>query len=135
MLNKVILIGRVGRDPEIRYTTAGQAVASFSLATSETWKDKDGSKKDKTEWHNCVAWGKLGEIAGEYVKKGTLLYCEGKIESREYEGKDGVKRKQYNIVLSILKMLGGGKSNGQSQAKPTPQEEEFTHEEEDDIKM
>ena len=135
MLNKVTLIGRIGRDPEIRYTTDGKAVASFSLATSETWKDKDGSKKEKTEWHNCVAWGKLGEIAGEYIKKGTLLYCEGKIESREYEGKDGVKRKQYNIVLSSLKMLGGGKSDKQNQEKPATQEGEGFTQEEDDIKI
>jgi len=102
-LNKVILIGRVGKDPELRYTADGKPVASFSLATSEKRKDKDN---EKTEWHNIIAWAKLAEIVGEYVKKGDLLYCEGRIESHEYTGKDGNKKKQYNIVINAMQMLG-----------------------------
>jgi single-strand DNA-binding protein len=105
-LNKVLLIGRLGADPELRYTTDGVPVATFNLATSETYKDKGGAKQEKTEWHRVVAWRKLGEIAGEYLKKGKLVYIEGKIQSREYEGKDGVKRKTFEIIASEMKMLG-----------------------------
>lgn len=111
MLNKVILIGRCGNDPEIRYTTSGDPVASFSLATSETWKNKQGNKQEKTVWHNIVIWRKLAEIVGEYVKKGSLLYLEGKIESREYEDREGTKRRQHSIVVDTMKMLGGGKDS------------------------
>jgi len=106
-LNKVLLIGRLGSDPELRYTADGVPVATFNVATSETYKDKGGAKQEKTEWHRVVAWRKLGEIAGEYLKKGKLVYIEGKIQSREYEGKDGVKRKTFEIIASEMKMLGG----------------------------
>ena len=106
-LNKVLLIGRLGADPELRYTAEGVPVATFNVATSETYKDKGGTKQEKTEWHRVVAWRKLGEIAGEYLKKGKLVYIEGKIQSREYEGKDGVKRKTFEIIASEMKMLGG----------------------------
>jgi single-strand DNA-binding protein len=106
-LNKVLLIGRLGADPELRYTADGVPVATFNVATSETYKDKGGAKQEKTEWHRVVAWRKLGEIAGEYLKKGKLVYIEGKIQSREYEGKDGVKRKTFEIIASEMKMLGG----------------------------
>lgn len=102
MVNKVILIGRLGRDPEIRNTADGTTVAQFSMVTSEKYKDKEYS-----EWHNIVAWRKLGEIAGEYLKKGSLVYIEGRIQSREYEGRDGVKRKVVEINASTMKMLGG----------------------------
>ena len=106
-LNKVLLIGRLGADPELRYTTDNVPVATFNVATSETYKDKGGTKQEKTEWHRVVAWRKLGEIAGEYLKKGKLVYIEGKIQSREYEGKDGVKRKTFEIIASEMKMLSG----------------------------
>jgi single-strand DNA-binding protein len=106
-LNKVLLIGRLGADPELRYTADNVPVATFNVATSETYKDKGGTKQEKTEWHRVVAWRKLGEIAGEYLKKGKLVYIEGKIQSREYEGKDGVKRKTFEIIASEMKMLGG----------------------------
>jgi len=106
-VNKVTLIGRLGRDPEMRYTTDGTPVATFSLATSETWKDKNGEKQEKTEWHNIVVWRRLGEIAGEYLKKGREVYLEGKIQSREYTDKEGVKRRAYEIVATEMKMLGG----------------------------
>lgn len=107
-LNKVMLIGRLGADPELRYTADGIPVATFNVATSETRKDKNGTKQEKTEWHRVVAWRKLGEIVGEYLKKGRLVYIEGKIQSREYEGKDGVKRRTFEIVASEMKMIGGG---------------------------
>ena len=106
-LNKVLLIGRLGGDPELRYTADGVPVATFNVATSETYKDKGGTKQEKTEWHRVVAWRKLGEIAGEYLKKGKLVYIEGKIQSRDYEGKDGIKRKTFEIIASEMKMLGG----------------------------
>ena len=122
-LNKVILIGRVGKDPEIRYTADGKPVASFSLATSEKRKDKDN---EKTEWHNIVAWAKLAEIISEYVKKGNLLYCEGRIESHEYTGKDGNKKKQYNIVINAMQMLG---SKGGTQQTKETDDDDFMNEE------
>ena len=107
-VNKVILIGRLGRDPELRYTADGTPVATFTLATTETRKNKDGTKNERTEWHRVVAWRKLGEVSGEYLKKGRLVYIEGSIQSREFEGRDGVKRKTFEIVASAMKMLGGG---------------------------
>lgn len=122
-LNKVILIGRVGKDPEIRYTADGKSVASFSLATSEKRKDKDN---EKTEWHNIIAWARLAEIVGEYVKKGSLLYCEGRIESHEYTGKDGNKKKQYNIIINAMQMLG---SKGGAQQTKETDDDDFMNEE------
>ena len=107
-VNKVILIGRLGRDPELRYTADGTPVATFTMATTETRKNKDGTKSERTEWHRIVAWRKLGEVVGEYLKKGRLVYVEGSIQSREFEGRDGVKRKTFEIVASAMKMLGQG---------------------------
>ena len=92
-INKVILIGRLGRDPEIRYTPNGDAVANFSIATSENWKDKNtGEKKEKTEWHRLVAFRRLAEIIGEYLTKGSQIYIEGKLQTREWDDKEGNKR-------------------------------------------
>ena len=105
-VNKVILIGRLGRDPELRYTADGIPVATFTVATTDTRKNKDGTKSERTEWHRVVAWRKLGEVVGEYLKKGRLVYIEGSIQSREFEGRDGVKRKTFEIVASAMKMLG-----------------------------
>jgi single-strand DNA-binding protein len=107
-LNKAIIIGRLGADPELRHTADGIPVATFNVATTETRRDRNGTKQDKTEWHRIVVWRKLGEIAAEYLKKGRLVYIEGKIQSREFEGRDGVKRKTFEIVASEMKMLGGG---------------------------
>ena len=104
--NLVILIGNLGRDPEVRYTKAGQAVASFSLATSEKWTGKDGNKEEKTEWHRIVAWGKLGEICGEYLSKGKQIYVEGKLQTREWEDNDGNKRQATEVVIHNMTMLG-----------------------------
>ena len=109
-VNKVILIGNLGRDPETRYTTGGDAVTNLNIATSEQWKDKSGEKQERTEWHRVVLFGRQAEIAGEYLKKGRLVFVEGKIQSREYEGKDGIKRRTFEIVADNMKMLGGGTS-------------------------
>jgi single-strand DNA-binding protein len=132
-VNKVILIGRLGRDPELRYTADGTPVATFSVATTETRKNKDGTKSERTEWHRVVAWRKLGEVVGEYLKKGKLVYIEGSIQSREFEGKDGVKRKTFEIIASAMKMLGSG---GGEERKPAefqePQDADFVPEKEDD---
>jgi single-strand DNA-binding protein len=132
-VNKVILIGRLGADPEIRYTADGTPVATFSLATTETWKNKDGTKAEQTEWHRIVAWRKLGEISAEYLKKGKLVYVEGRIQSREYEGRDGVRRKAVEIIANNMKMLGGTGEERRSYGGPAEHgEEEFVHEPADD---
>ena len=105
-LNKVMLIGRLGRDPELRYTPSGLAIANFSIATSEQWKDKDsGEKKERTEWHRIVVFGKLGELCGEYLAKGRQTYVEGRLQTRSWE-KDGVTRYTTEIVASDIQFLG-----------------------------
>ncbi len=114
-VNKVTLLGNVGSDPEIKQAGSSQ-VASFSLATTRTWKDKDGNKKEKTEWHRCNAWGKLGEIVSKYVVKGNKLYVEGSIEYDEYE-KDGVKKYSTKITLSDVTLLGKKDSEPKSAAQ------------------
>ncbi|MDF1593758.1 MAG: single-stranded DNA-binding protein [Desulfobacterales bacterium] len=113
-INKVILVGRLGNDPEVRYTQDGSAVASFSIATSDEWKDKEtGDKKERTEWHRIVAWRKLGEICGEYLSKGRQVYVEGKLQTRSWE-KDGVTRYTTEIVASDVQFLGGRESGAAS---------------------
>ncbi len=124
-LNKVLLMGRLGKDPEVRYTADGTAVASFTMATSESYKDRSGNKQERTEWHNIVVWRKLAEIAGEYLKKGRLVYIEGRIQSREYEGKDGIKRRVYEIVASDMKMMPSGQGQGQNQSYPQEERRGF----------
>lgn len=112
-INKVIIIGRLGNDPEIRYTPSGAAVTKFSVATSEEWKDKNsGEKKERTEWHRITAWGKLGEICGEYLAKGRQVYVEGRIQTSSYDDKDGVKRYSTEIIASDVQFLGGRESGG-----------------------
>jgi single-strand DNA-binding protein len=111
-VNKVILIGNLGRDPETRYLPNGDAVTSISVATTETWKDKNGDKQEKTEWHRVSLFRRLGEIAGEYLKKGSQVYIEGRIEYREYE-KDGQKRYSTDIIASEMKMLGSRQGSGE----------------------
>ncbi|ENV2030874.1 single-stranded DNA-binding protein [Neisseria gonorrhoeae] len=110
-LNKVILIGRLGRDPEVRYMPNCEAVCNFSVATSETWNDRNGQRVERTEWHNITMYRKLAEIAGQYLKKGGLVYLEGRIQSRKYQGKDGIERTAYDIVANEMKMLGGRNEN------------------------
>lgn len=107
MVNKVILVGRLGRDPETRYTGGGQAVANFSVATDETYKDRNGERQKRTEWHRITVWGKQAEIAQQYLKKGALVYIEGRIQSREWQDKEGQKRTSFDIVANNFRMLGG----------------------------
>lgn len=118
MLNKVILIGRLGKDPEVRYMPNGEAVCNFSVATSESWKDSNGQKQERTEWHNITMYRRIAEISGQYLKKGSQVYLEGKIQSRKYQGKDGIERRAYDIIVNEMKMLGGN-----SQATATPVED------------
>ena len=105
-VNKVILVGRLGRDPETRYTGAGQAVCNFSLATDENFKDRSGERQKRTEWHKIVVWGKQAEIAQQYLKKGSQIYLEGRIQSREWMDKENQKRTSFEIVASNFRMLG-----------------------------
>lgn len=105
MVNRVILIGRLGRDPELRYTPSGAAVANFSLATDETRTDANGQRQTRTEWHNIVCWSKLAEICGQYLKKGRLVFIEGRLQTREWDDRDGNKRRTTEIVASNMQML------------------------------
>jgi single-strand DNA-binding protein len=111
MVNKVILIGRLGKDPDVRYTPDGTMVTNFNLATDEQWKDKNGEKVQRTEWHRIVTWGKLAEICGNYLVKGKLVFIEGRIQTRSWEDKEGVKRFTTEIIASNMQMLD---SKGQS---------------------
>ena len=121
MLNKVILIGRLGKDPETRYMPNGEAVCNFSVATSESWKDQSGQQQERTEWHNITMYRRLAEIAGQYLEKGSQVYLEGKIQSRKYTDKNGVERTAYDIIANEMKMLGGGNSEQPAQGEtPTP---------------
>lgn len=121
-INKAILIGRVGKDPETRYMSNGEAVTNLTLATSETWKDKSGEKKESTEWHNLTFYRKLAEIAGEYVKKGSMIYVEGKIQTRKWQDKEGKDRYTTEIVVHEMQMLGG-KSESKEDKKDDFQKE------------
>jgi single-strand DNA-binding protein len=107
-INKVILVGNLGADPELRYTASGTAVAKFRIATSANFTDKQGQKQERTEWHRITAWGKLAEICGQYLAKGKMVYIEGKIRSDKYTGQDGVERTSYEIIADTMRMLGGG---------------------------
>jgi len=111
-VNKVILVGRLGRDPETRYTGGGQAVANFSVATDESYKDRNGERQKRTEWHKIVVWGKQAEIAQQYLKKGSLVFIEGRIQSREWQDKEGQKRTSFEIVANNFRMLGGRGDGG-----------------------
>ncbi len=105
-VNKVILVGRLGRDPETRFTPNGQAVCNFSLATDESYKDRAGERQKRTEWHRIVLWGKLAELAQQYLKKGSLIYLEGRIQSRQWDDREGQKRTSFEIVANTMKFLG-----------------------------
>ncbi len=112
MVNKVMLLGYVGRDPEVRSTPTGQPVASFSMATSRRWKDKSGQRQEQTEWHNIVVWGKQAEIAGQYLTKGKQIYLEGRLQTRSWEDRQsGEKRYRTEIVCDNFQMLGGGQAS------------------------
>jgi single-strand DNA-binding protein len=124
-LNKVMLIGNLGRDPEIRYTATGRPVANFTLATNESWLNQKGEREERTEWHNIVVWGKLAEICGEYLSKGKQVYLEGRIQTREWEDKEGNKRRTTEIVASQMVMLGrrGGGAAPEAAAGPAGADE------------
>lgn len=135
-INKVILIGNLGQDPELRYTSSGTAVATFSLATNESWKDHDGNIQERTQWHNIIAWKKAAEICGEYLKKGARIYIEGRLQYRNYDDKNGVKRYVTEIVLDQILMLdsrnaGGGNNN--NEAVPPPPIEGSSADKVDDL--
>lgn len=125
-VNKVILVGNVGQDPEMRYMPSGGAVCNLSIATSESWNDKQtGEKKEQTEWHRVVLFGKLAEIAGEYVKKGTQLYIEGKLQTRKWTDQSGVDRYSTEVVVKVdgtMQMLGGNKQSAAGTSWGEPQQ-------------
>jgi len=112
-VNKVILIGNLGSDPELRTTAGGTSVATFTLATNESWTDRDGTKQEKTEWHRIVAWAKLSEICGQYLSKGRQVYIEGRLTTREWEDKSGQKRKTTEVIARDMQMLGSRGDGGQ----------------------
>jgi single-strand DNA-binding protein len=120
-LNKVMLIGRLGKDPEIRYTTDGSAVANFSLATSEFWTDKNGTRQERTEWHNIVAWTKLADLAKRYLAKGRQVYIEGRIRTREYDDKDGNKRRITEIIANQMVLIGSRPEGMEAGGPPAAQ--------------
>lgn len=121
-VNKVILVGRLGKDPELRYTPSGDAVCNFSLATSERYKDKQGQQQEKTEWHNIVVWRKLAEICGKFLAKGSMIYLEGRIQTRSYDDRDGNKRYITEIVADKMQMLGS-KNEERQESEPEQRQE------------
>jgi single-strand DNA-binding protein len=133
-VNKVILIGNIGQDPEVKYMPSGGAVTNVSIATSETWKDKNtGQPQERTEWHRVVFFNRLGEIAGEYLKKGSKVYIEGRLQTRKWQAQDGTDRYSTEIVADQMQMLDGARNDGQQsqpaqqrqpaqQSQPTPQQ-------------
>jgi len=137
-VNKVILIGNLGRDPELRYTPGGQAVGNFPLATSEKWRDREGNMQDRTEWHNIVVWGRQAETAKEYLVKGRSVYIEGRIQTRSWEDKEGNKRYTTEVIAARLQFLGGrdsgapsGSSGGPDSPPEAPPTEDLSGEDDD----
>lgn len=116
-VNKVILIGNLGRDPEVRFTPSGQAVANFTIATNDSWTDKQGQKQERTEWHRIVVWGKLAEVCGEYLSKGRQAYVEGRLQTREWTDKEGKKNYTTEIVANTVQFLGG-RPDGAMRSRP-----------------
>ena len=112
-VNKAVILGNVGNDPELRFMSNGKAVANFTVATSEQWKDQQGQKQERTEWHRMVAYDKLAEIIGQYVKKGSKLYLEGKLQTREWTDQQGQKKYTTEIIVSEMQMLDGKPQGGQ----------------------
>lgn len=117
-LNKVMLIGNLGKDPELKYTPGGQAVATFSLATTSRWKDKEGNNQEDTQWHNIKVWSRQAEIAQQYLKKGKQVYVEGRIETRSYDDKEGNKRWITEIIAHNFLMLGSKRDDGAGPSEP-----------------
>ena len=111
-VNKVILVGRLGQNPEVRYTPSGSAVANFSVATNEAWTDKSGQKQERTEWHRVVVWGKLAELCNQYLQKGRQCYVEGRLQTREWADKDGVKKYSTEVQAQTVQFLGADRAAG-----------------------
>ena len=141
-VNKVILMGNLGRDPEVRFMPNGDAVCNFSIATTDSWKDKAGERQEKTEWHNIVAWRGLAEIAEKYLKKGAKVYIEGKLKTRTWQDKEGNNRYSTEVITDNLTMLGStaesmGSSNlvkpVENESKPSPEKEFSSPDENDDL--
>lgn len=120
-VNKVMLIGRLGADPQLKYTPSGRANVTFNLATNAAWKDQEGNQQERTDWHRIVAWSKLAEVIGEWLKKGSLVYLEGRLQTRNYEDNNGVKRYITEVVVSDMEMLGG-KGQSDSSAPEAPED-------------
>jgi len=120
-VNKVILMGNLGRDPEVRFMPNGDAVCNFSIATTDSWKDKAGEKQEKTEWHNIVMYRRLAEIAGEYLKKGRPVYLEGRLQTRKWQTKEGQDRYTTEIIADSMQMLGGRDGAPAQDSQPSPQ--------------
>lgn len=140
-VNKVILIGNLGRDPELRYTQNGQPVTNFTIATTENWTNRDGQREDRTEWHRIVAWGRTAELCTQYLSKGRTVYIEGRLQTREWEDREGQKRRTTEINAQMVQFLGGPRGAGQgggerygadeahnaeaeAPPRPTPEEDE-----------
>ncbi|MFB6181301.1 MAG: single-stranded DNA-binding protein [Candidatus Magasanikbacteria bacterium] len=119
-LNRATILGRLTQDPELRSTPSGRSVANMTVATNRVWTDDNGEQQERTEFHNCVIWGKLAEIAGQYLSKGRRVYCEGRLQTRDWTGDDGVKRYRTEIVVNNLIMLGGEQGQSQGQGQPPP---------------
>jgi single-strand DNA-binding protein len=121
-VNKVILIGNLGRDPEVRYTQNGAAVANFTLATNEAWTDKNGERQERTEWHRIVVWGKQAEIVREHLSKGKQVYVEGSLQTRQWDDREGNKRTTTEVRATRVVMLGRPDAAGEERAAPSPRE-------------
>ena len=135
-VNKVVLIGHLGSDPETRFTPSGAAVGNFNLATNESWKDANGDIQDKTEWHRCVMFGKSAELAGNLLKKGQLVFTEGKLQTRNWEDKDGVKRYTTEVVCEMFTMLGRKMDNENNQSSgsfSSPEQSTDTKSDDEDL--
>ena len=124
MVNRVILVGHLGGDPEMRYTSSGTPVTNFSLATNERWNNQDGERQERTEWHKIVTWSKLAEISNQYLTKGQLVFIEGRIQTREWDDRDGNKRRTTEIVASDMRMMSPRSSDGPRQEQEQKQEQE-----------
>jgi single-strand DNA-binding protein len=121
-VNKVMILGRLGTDPELKYTPSGAAVCNFSLATSESWADKSGQKQEKTEWHRVVVWGKLAELCNQYLSKGKQAFVEGSLQTRSWEGQDGSKRYTTEINARNIQFLSGASANGEKSNSQAPEQ-------------
>ena len=124
-VNRATIIGNIGNDPEIRYSSAGDAIANLSIATTDSWKDKNGAKQEKTEWHKVVMFGKLAEICGEYIKKGSQVYIEGKLQTRKWTDKSSVDHYTTEIVADRMQMLGGNRKSDDSKSDDIDDEVPF----------